>query len=527
MRWGAIIVLGMLALQSAAQDSAVVTGTVTYVAAGTVYTSIGRAQGVLEGSVLRLVKGNDTTAVLRAMAVSSKSSACSVLTTRGQIAVGASVIARVPVEHPAGDPVVSQHAPMPGPEPERPPSGATPPRPDIELKGRVSLQWRSMEYDEESFNLRQPGVVLNLQGKTAAVPLQLDLYANLRTASYGGAGVFSSGAVNQSRVYRASLGYDDGKFALSIGRTLPLQAWTLGTIDGVVVSQRWGVWKIGGAAGFQPEGGNRGVSSTTRKTGLFLSWEPEGSRPGFFTAVYTRTYRLTMLDRETASGLANLALLPGLMLYGNTEVDLRRKEGSAYVLHPQLTSVYLNVNYRLSRMLGVGLGANASRPVFAFSDVRTVPDSLLERRLVWGASLQLSLAPVPGVSVTNTFSPRSRLSGAMGDYVDYAAVTLSEASLTGIVFRADMNLSRSEYTRVTGFGGGVQRQLPAGIDLALRYHRSRYTLLRTGSSSVSTTAGADIVVPLTSTFVLFGTYEWFEGYGTKSRSLMAELSVRF
>jgi hypothetical protein len=52
-----------------------VTGTVTYVAAGTVYTSLGRESGVQDSTLLYVKANGDSIAVLRVLAVSSKSSA--------------------------------------------------------------------------------------------------------------------------------------------------------------------------------------------------------------------------------------------------------------------------------------------------------------------------------------------------------------------------------------------------------------------------------------------------------------------
>jgi hypothetical protein len=192
-----------------------------------------------------------------------------------------------------------------------------------------------------------------------------------------------------------------------------------------------------------------------------------------------------------------------------------------------LSTLYASVNYRATRALTIGLGGDASRPEFAFSEIRRLPDSLIERRLSWGASLQVMISPLPGLMLSNTFSPRSQASGRMRDYFDYASLTLSDLGSSGVTVRTDMNLSRSEYTNVFGVGGGVQMQFFQTVDASLRYHRSRYTIVRGGTQSFSTTVGADVVVPVTSSLVFFSSYEWFDGYGTRSHSLMAEISVRF
>lgn len=532
MRIPGVIILGMLCAPLAAQEVPVA-GTVTYVAAGTVYTSLGRAQGLNDSTRLWILRGVDTITVLKVSALSSKSSACSVLTTREEVRVGARVVALVAKKAAAPDAVPPSAviagggvtAGAPDSVRVRPASPKT--RAAVELRGRVSAQLRTVDYDGEAQHLRQPAMVFNLQARSGLIPLALDLYANLRTSTYGTGGFFSRSAVNQSRVYRASLTYDDGSNLFAVGRTFVPLAWTLGPIDGAVVSKKWRGWTLGGAAGFQPEPGNRGVSTSARTVGIFASSDLGGNGRGYATAVYSRRYRQRALDRETVSGLTSVAFSPEFSFLGNAEVDLRRKRGDEFVLKPSLTTLYASVNYRAARALTIGLSGDASRPEFAFSEIRRLPDSLIERRLTWGASLQVTFSPLPGLILSNTFSPRSQASGRMRDYFDYASLTLSDLGSSGVTVRSDMNLSRSEYTNVFGVGGGLQKQFFQTIDASVRYHRSRYTIVRGGAQSISTTVGADLVVPVTPSLVFFSSYEWFDGYGTRSHSVMAEISVRF
>jgi hypothetical protein len=524
-----IIALLLFSLPASAREIPV-SGTVTYVSSGVVYTSLGRNQGIEETTRLWIERGSDTLAILKVIALSSKSSACTVLTSRGQVSIGAPVnaLVRPPTSPPAPeasiaagqqqppgqDTLLSSHIPAVQPA-------------AFDIRGRVSAQLRTVEYEGTAAGLRQPGIVLSLQARSRSLPVTADVYSNLRTASYGGQGLFAKGAVNQSRFYRLSVTYDDGRNAASIGRTISTEAWTLGSIDGAILSRRWGRWKLGGAAGFQPEGANKGISTSWRKLGLFASYDFGGADRGVATAVYMRSYKLSILDRETVSGVASVGLTPELALYGSSEIDLRRKRGDEFVLKPSLSMLFVNLNYRVSRLIRIGVGGDASRPVYAFSDVRMLADSLIERRLIWGVSLMISVSPLPGLSLSNTLTSRTRGSALMKEYVDYAALTIANLAATGVTLRSDLNVSRSDYTNTLGIGGGLQRQIFETVDIALRYHRSRYTIIRGGARSFSTTMGADLVVPVSPAIVLFGSYEWFDGYGTRSRSLMAELSVRF
>jgi len=526
------LVLTCLLPQLLIAQSRVAEGTVTYIAAGIVYTSLGRESGVQDSMLLHVVKGSDTVATLQVIALSSKSSSCKVIASGTDIRVGAMVVAAVPVSPevvppPAlsgTDPSGNAGTPVPTVIPRQ---RTISPPPELELRGRISAQYHTTKHNNAAYNITQPGIVMNVRARTRDVPLTFDLYSNLRTIAYGDQNPFGGGTVNQSRIYRLSLTYDDTVNRIAVGRIAPTLAPSIGYVDGVLLARKFGDITLGTTLGFQPPYTQRGVSTDTKKMAVFTQLDTRTLAPGALTIAYSRTQALTTLDREVLSGSAQMSISPDLFLYTNSEVDLRKKSGEEFILDPLLTTAYMTLNYRLSNLVSVGVGGDASRPMFLYSSIRSVPDSLLDRSLRGGASVNLQVRLAGGISVFNTYTPRSSSRGFARDFSDNLAVSLTDVASTGMNVRTSGSLNRNEFAHSIGYGVAAQRSILNLFDLTIRFQRYVYTVQRTDSRNTSTTFGTDAMIPLGSMLAFYASYDRLDGSGTTSHTVFGELSVRF
>lgn len=506
----------------AGQD--VVSGAVTYIAAGSVYTSLGRDQGIQDSSIIYVVEGADTLARLQVQAISSKSTACRIVTSHGNIKVGSRVISFVEHQEPAAavasiprvDSVIVQSAPE---APHKVEESLSP----VELKGRVSAQYFTNLYTNSTFNTYQPGMVLNLRGKVRETPLAFEMYANLRWLSSG----LSSKAVNQSRIYRLAVSYDDGDNAIIFGRQFPVIVSAIGSIDGLSVARRTGTVTLGAAVGFQPDFSQREVSTTYKKIAVFGSIALPEPLAGLMSVAYGRTLYQTRLDREVVG--ANVSMFPGgsWSAFANAEMDLRRKRGGDFILSPSLSSVYASFNYRFARWFSAGLGGDASRPVYSFAAIRNVADSLLERRLRGGVAISVQLTLPGNVGLYNTFTPRAGTRPFGKEYSEYTTLSLPDIGGSGVSVRSNFSLNETEFSNSRGYGVHLQKHWVDLFDLTLRMQTSSHNVRRSGTQNRTTSIGADLVVPLKKMLVFFATFDRQEGYGVKSNSVFSELSVRF
>lgn len=525
-----LIGLWLMVMIGAHAEEKIVRGTVTYIAGGSVYTSLGRNAGVEDSTLLYIVTGKDTTGLLKIFAVSSKSSACRVLTALRPISIGDEVAARVqiaPVTQ--ADSGAARQTASTTPNSFKRTSSLTPPDQNvINLQGRISAQYFTSLFENSAFNIAQPGVVLNMRGAMRDAPIRFDLYANLRTLSLGNRSPFSRGAINQSRIYGLSVSYDDGENVVSLGRIIPLFAPSIGYIDGALLSRKLGDFTVGTTLGLQPDFSLRSVASDFKKVAFFAQYSTPDRLALSISTAYARTYYHAALDREAASLLLNAALAENLFVYANTEMDLRRKSGTDFILSPRLTSAYVNFNYRLASSFSVGLGVDASRPYYSFQSVRAVPDSLLLNDLRSGLSVNFSWSLPGGIMVYNTYTPRNATNGAFGsEYSNYSSLSFTDVFSSGITIRSNMNLNANQYTNATGYGVSVQRSVEQIVDITLRFQRNGYTVKQTDQRDKSTTMGADLMIFLSRALTLTATYDRLDGYGTKSHSLFAEFGVRF
>lgn len=529
MRRMCVVAFVLMGVSAHAQEQAIV-GRVTYLASGGVYTSLGRDNGVQDSTLLFVTSKNDTTALLKVFAVSSKSSVCRVIRTARPIVVGDNVVGTIQVqeENKAQPDSVSSSVTNAAAPSARSKASQQVEKPAFVVDGRVSAQYSTSFYSNGTYNITQPGVVVNLQGRLRDVPLKLNIYANLRSLSVGSAGLFSRSAVNQSRIYGLAVGYDDGQTVATLGRLIPIFSPSIGYIDGLLLSRRIGQVVVGVAAGFQPDYSLRSVSADYKKIALFTQILSPDLVSFSLSTAYARTYFHSALDREAVSMLANASLGGDVFLYVNAEADVRKKSGDEFAFSPRLTTGYVNLNFRVSRLLSVGIGADASRPYYSFEAIRRVPDSLLADELRTGMSLNMSWFLPGGISLFNTFTPRKSPSDSFGkEYSNVSSLGFSDLFSSGVNIRSTFNLHANRFTDASGFGVSLQRAFAQTLDFTVRFHRSSYTVRQNGSRSNSTTIGANIMMFLTHSLTLITTYDRFDGYGTISNSIFAELSVRF
>ena len=530
LMWRRIVLITLTWAIANAQEKPV-NGKVTYLSAGTVYTSIGWGAGVQDSSMLFIVTGPDTVARLKIFAVSSKSCACNVLEQKREIVVGDAVTGSflriVPndtIRIVSRDSLIDERNIR---------SARTLPtltkseeKSWLVLQGRASLQYYSAMFDNSGFNFSQPGMVLNIRATSPDIPMKLDFYGNIRTLARGGVSPFSGVASNASRIYRFSLEYDDKLNDITFGRIIPTYAPSIGSIDGVSYARRLGNIVAGASIGFQPTYNLQGLSTDTRKVSLFAGYQTHGSIEMTWTAAYARTYFESMLDREAVSLMVSAFTDGGLSIYGYCDLDLRSKRADLFELSPSVTVASFNINYRFTDFLTVGVGADASRAVFPFSTVQGIADTLLDRNVRSGATINVNITLMNGVGVVNTFSPRSSGGGLGQDYMNYSAFYLTDAFSTGATVRGTFTMNENEFTSSRGYGINLQRNL-LGIDIVLRYQQNRYSILQLNQGNTGETFGIDCMALFSKHFSFVASFDTMRGYGSNSYAIFTEFSWRF
>jgi hypothetical protein len=517
------------AMMTAQAQEQHVSGKVTYLSSGTVYTSMGWGTGIQDSTALYVVAGKDTLATLKVFAVSSKSCACAVVGRKKEIAVGDVVVGTfVNIEKrdtvliverdTIADRGVRSALPLPT-------DVKAEEKPFLAVQGRVSLQYYSAAFNNNAFNFTQPGLVLNLRATSSELPLKLDLYGNFRTLARGGASPFSANASNASRIYRFSIEYNDNLNDITVGRIIPSYAPSIGSIDGMSYSRRLGDLTAGASVGFQPTYNLQGISTDTKKIALFAQYQIHGGVDLAATGAYARTYHESFLDREAISLMFNAYTSGGLSAYGYGDFDLRVKNADQFAWSPSVSMMTFMVNYRFADFLTVGVGADASRAVFPFSSVQTIADTLLDRKLRSGATLSFNVTLMNGLGAYNAFTPRSNEGGFGQDYTNYSAFYLTDIFSSGATVRVTYMMNENEYTNSRGFGLNLQRDI-FGVDCVVRYQQTHYKIYQLQQVNTGETFGADVMVLFTRRLSFVTSIDSMRGFGSNAFTIFSELSWR-
>ena len=503
-----------------------VRGKVTYVAAGTVYTSLGREHGLRDSTLLVVVSKKDTIATVMVLALSTQSSSCVVVRSSRTVNIGDEVFGTVA----ATDPGTSSGNPTTGVSSiYARPVGVTGLAEGnfLELHGRIGAQYVTSMYNQSTFNITQPGLVVSLRGAMRDVPLRFDMYANFRTVAFGTRSPFAKNSVNQSRIYGLSLSYDDGGTVASLGRIIPSFSPSIGYVDGALLSRRFGNMVIGTVVGYQPDWAMRGLSTDYSKIALFAQYSSPDRIDLSFSAAYARTYYHATLDREAASLLVNSALAGDLFLYGSAELDLRKKLGEELLLAPKLTSAFTTLYYRVTSSLTLGLGVEALRSYYSFESVRRIPDSLLVNSLRSSIAATVSWYLPWGIALHETYAPRTSNDRFGQEYSNSSALNISDVLSTGLSLRGNYNTNRNELTTMAGYGLAAQATIARTVDLTLRFQENGYVVKQTHQRVRGKALGGDLMIFLTQSLTLLASYDRRDDYGMTSHAIFAEFGFKF
>jgi hypothetical protein len=528
-------ILALLAIPAVAHGQlSTLRGTITYIAGDAVYTSIGNAQGIRDSALVYVLAGRDTVATLKVFATSSKSSVCTVVQKRRPFAINDPVIATAA----AADATVDKAAPPPPAEPSarRPEQKATageqPPRQNgavqgFSVHGGVRLQYASSSYTGASRIITQPGIVINLRGTSTNLPLGFEVYGNIRSLIVGTQSPFSPRSLDQMRIYRLSVDYNDTRNRISAGRISPLYAPMIGFVDGMLYARSLGDVTLGVTAGFEPAFNERAPSSQRKKIALFGNYTSQGGLRSSVSLAYARTYSGSSLDREALSSSVTVFPTTDVFILFQSDVDLRSVTDQELTLSPQLTSLIANANYRVIDAVSIGAGITSVRPYYSFAAVNMLPDSLLDRKLRTSPSLSATVRLPAGISFYNNYSPRSSEEGFGHEYFNYTSVGMSDLMNQGLTARLSMTLNSTVFTSIRGYGASLQKSVASVAEITLRYQFYRYVAANVNERSTSKSLALDVLLSVMKNLTLWGSVERLTGLGAEGYSVFGELGWKF
>ncbi len=366
--------------RSAAQDTSTVrSASVTYVSGSSIYVSAGRADGLVEGQELSVVRHDSTAATLKVVFLSSRQSSCEVVRGATDIAVGDQVRYTPTASSGAGQQVAAARTAS------RPHRLSGP-----GLHGRVGGRYLLSQTSPSSGGFNQPSLDLRLDGSGlggSPFGLAVDLRTR-RTAATRSDG--SSTVDGHTRVYQAALLWNapGDRFRMSAGRQYLTAVTWVSLFDGALVEFGGSHLTFGAFGGVEPDKVNLGLSREVQDFGGYVQLhnKPGRGTPWSFTTGAVGSYAGGKSNREFAFAQASVSSRV-VSLYALQEIDYYRPWKVSLgenTISP--TSTYLNGAFRPTRWISfnggydnrrsVRLYRDATNPAIAFDDAY--------RQGVWG-----------------------------------------------------------------------------------------------------------------------------------------------
>jgi hypothetical protein len=514
-----------------AADSSFVQGKISYISGDAIYTSLGRKTGIADSSIVFVLSKTDTIASLKVYAISSQSSVARIIQTKRQLKiddmVGAWVILPDTVR------TVSETIRQDSIPARRGDSLLTarvkslPVESAVTIRGRMGLRYYTNVDNNFGQSFTQPGLVFNLRGKVANSPIKFETYGNVRNLIRGSHNPFAASSTSQTRIYKLNVEYDDETYRIALGRFAPMYAPSVGYIDGATFTGKFSGVSLGLTAGYEPDFLQNSVSTTMKKIALFGNYQSNDAMRANLTAAYALTMYSSHIDREVISSSFSAAITPEIFVTAQGDLDLRTKSKTNLIFSPRMSSLFSNVNYRISSSFTAGIGYNAYRPIYSFASVQTLPDSFIDNTLRSSLNITGQLFLSGGISLNNTYSPRSADQGFGKEYFNNSTFSMTNVLNSGISFRTTVNLNSTLFASTRGIGVNLQRSFGNLADVSLRYQTYRNEIKQYDDQITTQSYAVDLMSTIIGRLSAWTSLERLTGSGTNSYNIYSELSWSF
>lgn len=529
-----IVFLAGFALPATAQRKLPRNGMIKYISIEAVYVNLGIDAGLIVGDSLSVIRKNRVIARLAVKHIASKSAACTVLwkkldVKRGDVVIGwgSGPVAKAEATGAARNSSTTRRATK-----KRPLRRRRAPRHNLTTGYFALANYFQKDLTGANYSSSQPSIsgkltVRRLFGSGVAFRLRhrSRLYSRSRAASTGRPKTEWS-----HHLFEFALVYDDDEAPvnLGLGRVLSPHIRGVGYIDGAHFAVRVHPnWRIGLAAGAEPENAGTSVQTLRKKYGAFLAYESgtfERARVAVSVAL-SGTYDHNRISREFVYLQNNLWISRAFSLYQSVEVDVNRAWRQAAVGKKlSFSNFYLSSNVTISPAIALYFSYDARRNVRTYSNIST-PDSLFDDSTLQGLSGGLSLQLPWRMHLRANAGMRFRERGLQDNTFASFYYGIRQFPWRGHSMSARLSVFNTEFTR--GYRPLLTYRFPINYRVTLNMTGGGY-IYKTGTRTTSSYfAEINTYLNLTRRYYAALNYRQYFDRQLQSLQLYGELGMSF
>ena len=268
----------------------------------------------------------------------------------------------------------------------------------------------------------------------------------------------------------------------------------MGTFDGFQFYYRHDDVTVGVLGGAQANDPAMVLSNSGTKGSLFVNYH--AGQDAFHsydgTLAYGRQMVNNKLDREFVYLQNTLSIDPALSFYESSEIELDRIANGAVKPAFSFSNTTLSANYYPVSWFSANLGYDATRPVYLFETMKTIPDSLFGKNLAQGYRATVTFHLPLSMTLSENATYRSRQDSTPD------AHTLTTSLRVTDLFESGLNPG-IRYSSIAGeFSSGgeitidVEHTFGASTDVTLRYDYSNARIALLHQTYVTKTISANV-----------------------------------
>lgn len=335
---------------------------------------------------------------------------------------------------------------------------------------------------------------------------------------------------NGLKIYDLNLKYEAGeKTTLWLGRKINPKISSLGAIDGIQFEVNYQHFYWGAVSGFRPDYTDYSFNKNLFEYGAFIGHVAKNANGMMQTSLagFNQT-NSGNTDRRFVYFQHDNSVLKNLNLFFSSEVDLFKIVRGVPVNELSLTSLYLMLNYRVSRKISISGSYDNRKNIIYYETYKNYIDVMLADATRQGVQIRINYRPINYLSFGASSSYWDRQGDTkpttnINSFLTYTQLPWLNAS-TSLTF----NALHTSY--VDGFIYGVRfdkNMLKGKLNWSLNYRYVDYTYVTSKDKLQEHIAGTDLSFQFTRKLSFSVNYEGTFEKENKYHQVYCSLIKRF
>jgi len=315
---------------------------------------------------------------------------------------------------------------------------------------------------------------------------------------------------NALKIYDLNLKYEaNDKTIIWLGRKVNPKISSLGAIDGVQFEMNFDHFFWGAVGGFRPDYVNYSFNGKLLEYGAFIGHAIKNDNGVMQTSLagFNQT-NSGSTDRRFIYFQHDNSLFKNLNLFVSSEVDLYKVVNGVPSNELTLTSLYLMLNYRISRKLSVSTSYDNRKNIIYYETYKNYIDVMLADATRQGVQLRINYRPINymSIGVSSSYWDRagdSKPTTNFNGIFNYSQLTSLKISTT-----LNANVLKTSYVDGVVYGIRFDKDFLSGkLNWGVNYRFVDYSYLLSSGKLIEHIGAIDLSYQFTRKFSMSVNYE--------------------